>query len=324
MKPILIAGAAALLSCLMAVPAVQAQDAFPTKPITLIVGWTPGGANDFIARTFAKELETELGQPIIVENKPGAAGQIGMQAVNAAQPDGYTLALIPNEFVIEPNLYTKLPYSQADFAPLSMLAYQPVYLAVSPDLGVSDLEALVAKAKATPGDLTYGSWSIGGTGHLGMELFEQASGTDMVHVPYPGLAPALTDVIAGVIDMAFAGANTAGEFFKSGRLVPIAIAAPERSSIYPDVPTFVEQGYKDFEVTLAFGLVAPAETPKEIVTRLHAAIQKVSANADLVDRFKNIGFVVEASESPEAYKAYLDEQTALWGKVIKDANIVLN
>jgi len=320
------AGAAAAAGSLLAVPAF-AQDAaagYPSKPIRIIVGFAPGGATDIVARAIAQKLQEAWGQPVTIDNKPGAGSNIAAEMAARAEPDGYTLLLGTIANATNMSLYRNLKYDTLrDFAPVTQLMAAPSVLVVSPSLPVDDLKGLIALAKSKPGTLTYASSGAGGSPHLAGVLLEQRAGVQMIHVPYKGAAPALTDVISGQVNLGFKTALSAIPSMQSGKLKPIAVAANRRLPQIPNVPTMAEAGMPDFEVSSWNGVLAPAKTPPAILAKLHREIVRILDLPDIRERF-----VAQAAEpigsTPEAFGAYIKAEIERWGAVSKQANVTLD
>jgi len=317
--------AASTIAWLGTAPAL-AQDAaaaYPGKPIRILVGFAPGGATDIVARTVAEKLQAAWGQPVVVENRPGAGSNIAAEQAARAEADGHTLLLGTIANATNMSLYKNLKYDTLrDFAPITQLMSAPSVLVVSPALPVDDLKGLIALAKQRPGTLTYASSGAGGSPHLAGELLELRAGIDMVHVPYKGAAPALADVIGGQVNLGFKTALSALPSMQSGRLKPIAVAANQRLPQIPNVPTMAEAGFPDFEVSSWNGLLAPARTPPAIVAKLHRELVRILQLPDVRERF-----ATQAAEpvgsSPDEFRAYIRSEIDRWGTVARTANIVL-
>jgi tripartite-type tricarboxylate transporter receptor subunit TctC len=258
---------------------------YPAKPVRLIVGLAPGGATDIMARTLAPAFGEELGQPVVVDNRPGAAGSIGATVVAKAPPDGYTLFLASSSFTSNAVLEKNGAYDPLrDFAPITNIASAPFLLVVRSSLPVSSLQELIAYAKANPGKLNYASSGIGSTAHLSGELLKRAAGIEMTHVSYRGAGPALADVLGGQVDMMFASMVSSLHHAKSGKLKALAVTSARRSSVVPEYPTVAEAGVPGFEISGYFALLAPAHTPGAIVNTVHAAVQRAIRRRDFVER----------------------------------------
>jgi tripartite-type tricarboxylate transporter receptor subunit TctC len=297
---------------------------FPSRPIRIIVGFAPGGATDLVARTVASKLQEAWGQPVTVENKPGAGSNIAAEMVARAEADGYTLLLGTVANATNMSLYRNLKYDvQRDFAPITQLMAAPSVLVVSPALPVEDLKGLIALARSRPGVLTYASSGAGGSPHLAGELLEQRTGIQMVHVPYKGAAPALADVISGQVNLGFMTALSAIPSMQAGRLRPIAIAASRRLPQLPNVPTMAEAGVPDFEVSSWNGLLAPGRTPAAVVARLHREVAKILAMPDVRERFASQA-AEPVGSTPEAFRSYIRSEVERWAVVVKKADITLD
>ncbi|MDB5824214.1 MAG: Tricarboxylate transport protein TctC [Herminiimonas sp.] len=301
----------------------QAQN-YPHQPITIVVPYPPGGTNDIVARMLGKKLGEQMGQPVIVENRAGASGTMGAGTVARAPADGYTLLLITTGHTIHPALYPKLPYEmKTSFQPISKLTSGPMLVMVTPSLPVKNLQDLIALAKSKPGELNYGSAGNGSTTHLTTELIDSLAGIKMTHVPYKGSAPAMMDVMSGnaqvVLDLVF----SAQPHVKSGKLKALAITGAKRSSILPNVPTVAESGIPGFEATVWNGLVAPAGTPKDVVTKLNAEIKKAMADPKFGDQLHAQGFDADWS-TPEQLGTLVSSEMTRWGKVVKDTGTKLD
>ena len=319
----LAAGAAGLLTA----SGVLAQDAaagYPSRPVRIVVGFAPGGATDLVARAVAQKLQDAWGQPVTVDNRPGAGSNIGSEFVARADPDGYTLLLGTIANATNMSLYRNLKYDTLrDFAPITQLMAAPSVLVVSPSLPVDDLKGLIALARSKPGTLTYASSGAGGSPHLAGVLLEQRAGIRMIHVPYKGAGPALADVIGGQVDLGFKTALSAIPSMQAGRLKPIAVAAHARLPQIPAVPTMAEAGIADFEVSSWNGLLAPAKTPPAIIAKLHADVVRVLAMPDIRARF-----AAQAAEpigsTPAAFRDYIRAEIDRWGRVSASAKVVLD
>jgi tripartite-type tricarboxylate transporter receptor subunit TctC len=324
-RHVLVSLAAAAGLALTGRPA-RAQDAaatYPARPIRILVGFAPGGATDIVARSIAQKLQDAWGQPVTIENKPGAGSNLAAEAVMRAEPDGYTLLLGTIANATNMSLYKNLKYDFVrDFIPITQIMAAPSVLVVSPALPVDDLKGLIALARAKPGTLTYASSGAGGSPHLAGEMLEQRAGIQMVHVPYKGAAPALADVIGGQVNLGFKTALSAIPSMQAGKLKPIAVAANRRLPQIPTVPTMAEAGIADFEVSSWNGLLAPARTPPAIVAKLHREVVRILALPDVRERF-----AAQAAEpvgsSPEEFRAYIRSEIDRWAVVSKKANVVL-
>jgi tripartite-type tricarboxylate transporter receptor subunit TctC len=297
-------------------PCALAQ-AWPARAVKIVVPFAPGGATDIIGRLVAQKLGDRLGQPVVVENKPGAGTTIGNAVVAKAPPDGYTLLFAPTPFVITQAMYADLPYDATrDFAPVSLLALSPFILVVNDAVPAKNVTELVALAKAKPGALTFCSAGSGSVPHLAGELFKLNARVDIVHVPYKGGGPAITDLIGGQVNMMFATPIEVMQHVQSGRLRVLATTATQRLPSLPNVPTVQEGGVPEFEVNAFFGMLAPAGTPKPIVDRLAAEIERVMADPEVLQRFAEQSAVPRVL-GPAAFTAFLATEKARWADVVK-------
>jgi tripartite-type tricarboxylate transporter receptor subunit TctC len=299
---------------------VHAQT-FPTKPVRLVVPFAAGGSTDIIARTLGQKLNDLWGQPVVVDNRAGGSTVIGTDIVAKAPPDGHTLLVTPAPFTIVPSLSPKLPYDpQKDFEPVTLINTTPLVVVVHPGVPAKSIKDLIALAKSKPGALNYGSSGSGGSNHLAGELFNAMAGVKMVHVPYKGNAPALTDLVGGHVDLVFNGLTSALPLIKSGKLRPLGVTSLKRASALPQIPTLDEQGLKGFQAVAWNGLTAPARTPREIISRLNTDVLKVLRSPELAERLKAEGSDPVGS-TVEDYAAFLRDEIAKWRKVIQLANI---
>ena len=313
-----------LAAAACAVPlAVQAQ-AWPSKPVRLIVPYPPGGGNDNLARIFAQKLGERLGQPFVVDNRPGAGTLIGSEAAAKAPGDGYTLLLSSIvTHALAPALYPKVPYDPLnDFVPVTTLAVAPTVLVVNKDFPAQSVTELIALAKASPGKYTFASGGNGTTPHISGEIFESMTGADFLHVPYKGGGPALADLIGGQVNMMFDTAASAMPHVRSGKLRALAIATPKRHPDFPDLPTFAEQKLPDYSINSWYSLHAPAGTPREIVMRLHAEVQAALRSPDVADRLKTLN-ADPGGMPPEEFGAFVKSELERYGNVIRKAGIKL-
>jgi tripartite-type tricarboxylate transporter receptor subunit TctC len=304
--------------------AQEAASAYPSKPIRIVVGFAPGGATDIVARAVAQKLQDALGQSVVVENKPGGGSNIGAEIVARAEPDGYTLLLGTIANATNMSIYKNLKYDTLrDFAPISQLMSAPSVLVVSPNFPANDVKGLIELARARPGTLTYASSGAGGSPHLAGAMLELRAGVQMVHVPYKGAAPALTDVVAGNVNLGFKTALSALPSMQTGKLKALAVAANKRLEQLPNVPTMAEAGFPDFEVSSWNGLLAPSKTPPAIIAKLHAELVKIVAMPDIRERF-SAQAADPVGSSPEQFRAYMEAEIKRWGEVAKAASISLN
>ncbi|POR12428.1 tripartite tricarboxylate transporter substrate binding protein [Diaphorobacter sp. LR2014-1] len=293
---------------------------FPTKPITIIVPFSAGGTTDILARIVGQGLTTELGQSVVVDNKPGAGGNIGGSLAAKAAADGYTLFMgTVGTHAINQSLYKKMPFDPVkDFAPLSRVATVPNLLVAHPNQPFKTVKEMIAYAKANPGKITFGSPGSGASPHVSGELFKSMTGTDLLHIPYKGSAPAMTDLLGGQTSVMFDNMPSAIQHVRSGKLRPIAVTTAKRSPELPDVPTIAEAGVPGYEATSWFGMFAPAGTPKPVLDKLHAALIKVLNQADVKKKIAEQGGDVVA-ETPEQFAAFIKAESVKWGKVVKES-----
>jgi tripartite-type tricarboxylate transporter receptor subunit TctC len=300
-----------------------AQAKYPEKPIKLIVGFAAGGPTDIVARLIGSRLEKALGQPVIVENKPGGGSNIASAEAARAKPDGYTLFLGTIANATNMSVYKNLTYdTERDFIPISQLVSSPSVLVVNNDLPIKNLKELIAYAKANPGKLSYASSGAGGSPHLASEMLNQRAGIDSLHVPYKGAAPAMNDVMGGTVSMGFKTASGVTTTIQAGRLRAIAIASSTRLPQLPDVPTLNELGFKDFEVSSWSGLFAPKGTPQAIIDILGKATVDILKNPEVRKQLESMG-AIPVGSTPEEFKKYVRSEIEKWGVVAKAANIQL-
>ena len=298
-----------------------AQSTYPQKSIRIIVGYTPGGATDIVARILAAKLQEALGQSVIVENKPGAGSNIGSEYVAKSAPDGYTLLVGSIANASNMVAYKNLSYDTLrDLVPVSQLMSAPSILAVHPSFPAKNLQELIALAKREPGRYAYASTGSGGSPHLAGELLKLRAGIDLIHVPYKGAAPAMSDLLGGQVHMAFQTALSAVPHLQSGQLRAIAVAANKRLAQLPNVPTMAEAGLAEVEVSSWNGLFAPAKTPPEIVARLHAETAKALASPEVREKLLAQG-AEPIGSSPEEFRAYIRTEIDKWGKVVRASGL---
>jgi tripartite-type tricarboxylate transporter receptor subunit TctC len=311
-----------LVACiaLLCVSDALAQ-AYPTKPIRIVVPYPPGGFNDTLGRTLAAKFTEAWGQPAVVENKPGANTVIGTDYVAKSAPDGYTLLIVAFPFAVTPSLLKNMPYDTVkDFAPVAWAAVSPNALVVNPSLPVKSVAELIALAKAKPGSLSYASTGNGSSNHISMELFKSLAGVDIVHIPYKGSGPAVTDLLGGQVQLMFDNAPNVMPQVKAGKLRALGMSGAKRSSFAPDIPTIAESGVPGYEVAVWFGLVAPAGTPRDIVMKLNAEVLRILAMPDVRERFQGQG-VEPVGSTPEQFGEHIKAQMAKWAKVVQDAGV---
>ena len=317
--PILVA-----LSCLISICAHAAErgiERYPEKPIRFIVPFPPGALNDYLGRLLATKFTENWSKQMVVDNRAGGSTIIGTEMAAKSPPDGYTLLLCSVALAVNQTLFPKLPYNtDKDLAFVSMIAATPYLVVVQPSLPVKTLQDLVALAKAKPGQLNYGSTGNGGTSNLMGEMLKTMAKIDMVHIPYKGLAPALTDMMGGQINVAFGGYSTVGELWKSGRVRAIAVTSAKRSPYTPDLPTIAESGYPGYEATPWWGLAVAAGTPKPIVAKLNAEVHRIMKSPDVTEQMKSRAIEVWVS-TPEELAAYYQKEVLRWASVVKTSHI---
>jgi tripartite-type tricarboxylate transporter receptor subunit TctC len=309
------------LAALCAGTVIAQPASYPVKPVRVIVAFPPGGSIDTVARLTGQRLAESLGQSFVIDNRAGAAGIIGTEAVVRAPPDGYTLLMgSASAITSAPSVYAKLPYDPLrDLAPIVLVANQPNVLIVHPSVPARSVKEFIALARANPGKLNYGSSGIGATQHMSAELFAMMTGTQIVHVPYKGGPPAMADLLGGQIDFMFDTAPSSVPMVKAGKVRALAVTSRERSKVFPDLPTMDEAGLKGFELRGWIGLMAPAATPAEIITRLNAEVQKM-LGGDLRARLLELGLDV-AGGTPQDFAAFLRADIARYAAIVKAARI---
>ncbi len=311
-------GAAAALAL---APDLAWAQAFPSKPIRLVVPYSAGGGADTTARLIAPKLQEALGQTVVVENKPGAGGMIGDEIVAKATPDGHTLLIGAFAHAVNPSLFPKMPFrTPEDFAPVSLLVTVPELMVITPSHPAKTVAELVALAKAQPGKLSYASSGNGSAQHLAAELFKMRTGTDIQHVPYKGGALAVADVAAGHVPFYFGNMSAALPQARGGRVRPLAVTSPARSPAAPDVPTLTEAGVPDCEISEWNALIAPAGTPPAVIVRLHTEVAKIMRAEEMKAKFADLGADAIGS-TPDELAAFLRSEMKKWAEVVKAANI---
>jgi tripartite-type tricarboxylate transporter receptor subunit TctC len=305
---------------LLALAGGAAAQAYPAKPVRIVNPFAPGGATDQLARLMAQKLTELWGQSVVVENRPGASGAIGLEAVAKSPPDGYTLAIATQTtHAANPALYAKLPYDPVrDFAPLTLAGSTPLALMVQPALPVTDVKSLVAYLKANPGKLTYASGGNGTSQHLTMELLKSMTGTFVVHIPYKGAGPALVDFLGGQTNIMFDNLPTALPHVKAGKVRALAVSSGRRSPLAPDLPTLAESGLPGFDLATWFAFFAPAATPKEITAKIAVDMQRVLAQPDVKERLRAVGVDVVGS-TPEELARFQRAEMEKWARIVKDS-----
>lgn len=316
----MVAAFAALGMLATAAPHAWAQ-AWPARAVKIVNGFPAGGPTDILARILAERLQASLGQPFVVENRPGATGAIGSEFVARSAPDGYTLVVVPSStHAVNPN-FTKLPWDpQRDFTPIAMVGNVTTLLIVNPGLPVKTVQEFVAYAKANPGKLNFGTPGRGSNLHLGIELLKMMAGFDAVHVPYKGTAPAATDLIGGQIQFMFDNIVSAMPNVQAGKVRAIAITTARRSALFPDLPTIAESGYAGFEVNAWAALLGPAGLPQDVVQKLNAETVKAVNGADVKERYAKLG-VEPFGMTPAEAGEFMKSERERWGRVIRDAKI---
>jgi len=315
-------GAILLTAGVLAAP--QARAAFPDRPLRIVVPFTPGGGTDTVARQLARELTDELGQSVVVENRPGASTIIGTETVAKSAPDGYTMLMSTFAHAVNPAIHKKLPYdTDQAFAPVAMIGKSPNVLVVSPKSQFKSVQDILVYAKAHPGKLTFGSYGNGTSAHLAGELFKSLGKVDILHVPYKGAGPGINDLIGGQIDMIFSTSASVSGHIKSGQLRALAVTTKDRSPAYPGVPTVAESGEPEYFVDSWYGVFVPQGTPKAVIDQLNAAIKKVSKQPDFQKALELEGLVATVG-TPEALGEFVKQEEVRWGKIVKDAGITDN
>ena len=309
----------------LALPVAALAQSFPSKPVKIIVGFPAGGPLDAHARLLVDGLAKQLGQPVIIDYKAGAGGSVGAEFVAKGDADGHTLLMAnTGTMVINPAVYTKLPYQTLrDFAPIARTAQQPLALLVHPDVKANNVAELIALAKASPGKLNYGSAGNGGISHLVPEMFKQASGTFIVHIPYRGSAPAFTDLMAGQVQLMAESIPQAAQYVKAGKLRALAVTSRERNPALPEVPTMIEAGLAGFEVVGFYGVLAPAATPKAVVDKLSAAFKATLDSAEVRSRMVAQG-ADPAFLGADDFAKFLAAEMPRWAQVVKDSGTRLD
>lgn len=312
-----------LLCCSLALGSftvsVAHSQSYPTRPIRLVVPYPPGGGTDIIARIVGQKLTENLGQQIIVDNRGGAGGTIGTDIVAKSVPDGYTILMAPTSHVINPSIYSKLPYDTVkDFVPITFAVSATILLVVHPSVPAKSVKELIALAKARPGQLNFGSAGNGTVFHLAAELFKRQAGIDMVHVPFKGGGPTIANLVAGQVSLAFETMLALSPFLKAGRVRALAVASAKRSSVMPELPTIAELGFPSIVAENWYGVYAPAGTSKAIISRLNTEIVKILRTQEVKERFQGLGTEVVAS-TPEELAEYIRTEIEKWSKTAKEA-----
>ena len=319
--PVALASLLAAAAVLLGTIAPAMAQPYPSKPVKVLVGFAPGGAMDIVARTVGQKVAESVGQPFVVENKPGAGSNIAIRMLIDSPPDGYTVMLVANGLAANPVLFQPAPFDPVrDVVPVSLVARLPVVIAASASSEISSLRKLVEAAKSKPGAVAYATPGNGSTPHLAVELFARSAGISLQHVPYKGGAPAITDVLSGQLPLVAVNAVEVLPHVKAGKLRVLAVMSPERISTMPDVPTIAESGYPGFEASVWHAFIAPRGTPPAVVDRLNAEVRKALAQPDVKERFAGLGAEV-APTSPEQLGAIIRSERERYDKLIRDAKI---
>jgi len=298
-----------------------AQDAWPSRPIRLILPFPPGGGTDILGRLIAERLTANLGQPVVAENRGGAGGNVGAEAAAKSAPDGYTIVLVAPSLAISPSLYSTLGYDPVkDFAPVSLVATVPNVMITNPSVPAKTLAEFIRLAKSKPGEMNFGSGGSGTSNHLAGELFNIVAGVKLVHIPYKGVNLAMNDVLSGRVQLVFIGIPAAAPHIKAGKLRALALVAPQRSSVLPDVPTVAEAGLPRFEVTTWYGILAPAGTPRPVVERLNGELGKIMHSSELKERLEALA-TDPMTSTPEQFADLIRREIAKWREVVREAGV---
>jgi tripartite-type tricarboxylate transporter receptor subunit TctC len=310
---------AGFVAAIAAMGGAHAADAWPSKPITLVVPFAAGGTTDILARTVSQKMSASLGQTIVIDNKAGAGGTLGANVAAHAQPDGNTFFLATIAHAIAPGLYKSLPYEfTRDFTPVGLVGSVPNVLIVNPAIPAKNVQELIAYIKQHPGQVNFGSAGPGSTEHLAGELFRSMTGTQITHVPYKGGAPMMADLLAGQIQMALETSPSAAPHVRAGKVRALAVTSAKRSSAYPGVPTLAEAGVPGYEMTTWFALMAPRGTPAPIVERMHKELQAALQSKDVEAKFTDLG-VTAGDMTQQQLEAFIRSETAKWAKIVKDS-----
>jgi len=310
-----------LMAAMILMSAGALAQNFPSKPIKIYVGYAPGGAVDLVARTLGQSMTDFLGQPIVVENKPGAGTNIATKLTIDSPPDGYTLMLAANALAANMALYKPQPYSaETDVAPIALVGRVPVVLVTTPDGKYKTLKDLILAAKVRPDEITFGSPGNGATPHMAVKFFEQAAGISLKHIPYKGGSPAITDLIGGQLDLVAVNMLEAAPQVKSGNLRIIAVMSAKRSPLFPEVPTIAESGFPKFEAFVWYGLIAPAKTPTAVLDKLHSTVEKSLATKSMQERLTSVGGEVTPG-TRQQFADYIKSEYKRYDKLVRDANI---
>ncbi len=304
--------------------AQSAAQAFPNKPIRFVVPFPPGGGNDILARALAPKMSEILGQQVVIDNRAGAGGNIGADFVAKSPPDGYTIVIASNQVTMNPWIYSKLPFDIAkDFAPVAQVASVPMLLAIHPEVPATNLKEFIALAKAKPGSLNYSTPGLGTPQHIAFEVFNFDAGVKVTHVPYKGTSPSIVDLIGGQVQATLGTMASLDQHVKSGKVRPIAVSTPQRSPAMPDIPTIEEGGLKGYNVPLWYSVLAPANTPKDIVAKISASIRDALKDPQTKAQLERQGFV-ESYLDPEQMSALITKDLAYWQKAIQNIGLKLD
>ena len=315
--------AGAMLGLLLGTPSTPSYaQTYPDKSIRMIIIFPPGGGVDNVGRIVAAKLSEVLGQPVVPENRAGAGGNVGLDFVAKARPDGYTLVHATESLTMSPGLYTKLSYDAVkDYQPIAQTSRSPILLVVRPDFPAKTLKEFVEYAKSNPGKVTFGTGGVGSAPHLGGELLKSVTGIDIVHVPYKGVVPALTGMIGGEVDMAILTPAAAAPQVEAGKARALAVLGETRAGLLPDVPTAKEAGVDNLVVTGWYGFLAPAGTPREVVDRLSSEITKITAMPEIQEKIRKVGVEPVSGPTPEQFADFIKAEIPRWAKVASDAKI---
>ena len=310
------------LAAFVAPGPARAQPAdWPARPVRFILPFPPGGGTDILGRLIAERLSASLGQPVVAENRGGAGGNLGAEAAAKSAPDGYTIVLVAPSLAISPSLYSRLNYDPVkDFAPVSLVATVPNVMITNPSVPANTLKEFIALAKTKPGEMNFGSGGSGTSNHLAGELFNIVAGVKLVHVPYKGVNLAMNDVLSGRVQLVFIGIPAAAPHIKAGKLRALALAAPQRSAVLPDVPTADEAGLTKFEVTTWYGILAPAGTPRTVVVRLNGELGKIMHSPELRERLDALA-TDPVTSTPEEFADLIRREIVKWGEVVREAGL---
>ena len=312
------------LACAVAMSAAHAAAQYPNRPIRIVTGFAAGATSDAIGRILGQKITDTWNQQVIVDNRPGASGMVGAEIVARSAPDGHTLALVVGAIVVHPSLFAKVPYDPIrDFAPIAMIGRVTTVIAVHPSLPARSVRELVALAKAQPGKLVYGTGGAGSSAHLTAELFKQLAHIDIVHVPYKGGAPAITDLLGGQIPMTFSVLFTALPHIKSGRVIGLAVTSAQRQPVLPQTPTLAESGYPGFDTSDWWALLAPSGTPADIVGRLNAETNRILRLADVRERFAALA-IEPLGGTGEHAAQFMQSEMDKWAKVVRQAGLKID